>query len=436
VTEISAELQGVLDHIVASASASVVLTIRSSGSLTATNSLTRHISVHSGSPAASHRISNVMTRLPSAPCMRDRSFRSKTWRRLNGGPATRDIGLQALVRRSLLPCRADVAIGVLIIRRREVRAFTDDQVALVESFAEMAALAIENARLKDEAEALKDEAESRSAELREALEHQTATAEVLGIVSRSPTDVQPVLDAICESAARVCGINDVHLRIIEGDQAIARSHFGNIGVVDAAVSAEQGAYRWIAEHGTLHIHDAREQDQFPELRRRADNFQTPVRTFLYVPLWQQRLVGALVARRDDVRPFTDSQIKLLETFADQAVIAIENVRLFDELQQKTREQAETLLEQEATNHILEIISQSPTDVQPVFDAICESAARVLGVDDIVLRIVEGDLSVLRAQFGSLPPPRATTALDQPNAIQMRHGNTIYVPDRCGSSAPR
>src|SRR5204863_9932354 len=101
-----------------------------------------------------------------------------------------------------------------------------------------------------------------------------------------------------------------------------------------------------------------------------------------VPLHHHRqVIGGFFARRGEVRPFTDAQIKLLETFADQAVIAIENVRLFDELQQKTREQAETLEEQAATNHILEIISQSPTDVQPVFDAIVEAAARVCTVED-------------------------------------------------------
>src|SRR5207249_10943015 len=100
-------------------------------------------------------------------------------------------------------------------------------------------------------------------------------------------------------------------------------------------------------------------------------------------------VGAIVATRQDRRPYTAAEIKLVETFADQAVIAMENARLFDELQQKTREQAETLEEQAATNHILEIISQSPTDVQPVLDAICEAAAKVCETDDVLIRLFEG-----------------------------------------------
>src|SRR5207248_7436132 len=107
----------------------------------------------------------------------------------------------------------------------------------------------------------------------------------------------------------------------------------------------------------------------------------------------------VVARRIEVRPFTDTQIKLLRTFADQAVIAIENVRLFEELQQKTHEQAETLEEQAATNHILEIISQSPTDVQPVLDAIAESAARVCGAEATTIRFRDGDLLTAAARFG-------------------------------------
>src|SRR5207244_12366955 len=110
-------------------------------------------------------------------------------------------------------------------------------------------------------------------------------------------------------------------------------------------------------------------------------------------------LGCIIARRLEVRPFSDAQIKLLETFADQAVIAVENARLFDELQAKTREQAETLEEQAATNHILEIIRQSQTDVQPVLDAIVHRAAQVCQVEDVYLRLVEGDVLVTRAHIG-------------------------------------
>ena len=211
-----------------------------------------------------------------------------------------------------------------MIRRTEVRPFSEKQIALLETFAAQAVIAIENVRLFQELE-------GRNAELREALEHQTATAEVLGIISRSPTDVQPVLDAIVESAARVCGIDDVVLRLHEGNAMIPRAHFGPIPSSRGEISIDEPQFRWMREHGTLHVPDIRAQKDFPMLGSAGS-----WRTFLAAPLRQQgELIGVLIARRTEVRPFTPAQIKLLETFADQAVIAIENVRLVPELEART-----------------------------------------------------------------------------------------------------
>ncbi len=306
--------------------------------------------------------------------------------------------------------REGVPIGVVHIHRIEVQPFSEKQIALLKTFADQAVIAIENVRLFKELQ-------ERNAELREALEHQTATAEVLGIISRSPTNVQPVLDAIVESAARVCGIDDVQLRLHEGDTMVSRAHFGSVPVPVVEIDIDAPTPRWVREHGTLHIPDVRVQKDFPFVP------EAPVRTFLAVPLrLKGEFIGGLVARRTEVRPFTPAQIKLVETFADQAVIAIENVRLFQELK-------EALEQQTATSEILGVIASSPTDIQPVLDAVATNAARLCEATDAQIRLVEGDNTRLVASFGALPAPEFRPIVPgNPSGRAILTRETLHIHD--------
>jgi GAF domain-containing protein len=281
-------------------------------------------------------------------------------------------------------------------RRAVVKASPDKQALkiaelrreLAQSLQREKATANENVRLFKELG-------ERNAELRAALEQQTATAVVLSIISRSSTDVQPVLDAIVESAARVCGIDDVVLRLQERNNLVSRAHFGSIPLHGnrIEISIDEPHYRWVREHGTLHVPDVRAaQNAFPMFGAGGG-----FRTFLAAPLRQQEhLIGTLNARRIEVRPFTPAQIKLLETFADQAVIAIENVRLFQELK-------EALEQQTATSEILSVIASSPTDIQPVLDAIAKSAARLCDSQDAQIYRIEGVLVRKVASRGIVSP---------------------------------
>jgi GAF domain-containing protein len=309
--------------------------------------------------------------------------------------------------------REGTPIGVINIRRQEVRPFSEKHIALLKTFADQAVIAIENVRLFKEIQ-------ERNTELREALEHQTATAEVLSIISRSPTDVQPVLDAIVESAAKVCGIDDVVLRLREGDVNVGRAHFGSIPVARREISMGP-QHRWMRERGALHIPDVRVQNEFPDIGT-TGNFCT----FLGAPLLQQgELIGVLNARRIEVRPFTPAQIRLLETFADQAVIAIENVRLFNELK-------EALEQQTATSEILGVIASSPTDIQPVLDTVAKTAAQLCDAGDAAIWRADGNEYWLVASHGSIPVPRSELRRPMtrsiPSGRAMVDRETVHIHD--------
>jgi len=286
-----------------------------------------------------------------------------------------------------------VAIGVISLLRTESRLFTERHVHLLQTFADQAVIAIENARLFNETT--------------EALEQQTATSEILRVISRSPTDLQPVLDAVAENAARVCNARDAVLFRLEGDTLRIAAQYGTIpsSGVEQHLSVNRGwvTGRAVVDRQTIHVKDlaAASEAEFPQGRERAQRFGH--RTTLATPLLRQGVaLGAILIRRTEVQPFTDNQVKLLQTFADQAVIAIENVRLFTELADRNRDLTEALEQQTATSEILRVISSSPTDVQPVFDAIAHSAARLCEAEVAGVFRYDGQLLHFVAHHGLTP----------------------------------
>src|SRR5436190_14048653 len=253
------------------------------------------------------------------------------------------------------------AIGTLTVTRKEPGPFDRHQIELLKTFAAQAVIAIENVRLFNET--------------KEALERQTATSEILKVISGSPANIQPVFDAIAENAARFCGAVDVLIHTVAGSMMRRSAHFGPIKTVSEARPIVGGTPGEVAilERRTVHVEDMVQAFKRGDYSG-ARNMQrrTGFRTILSVPLMRENAaIGVISMRRQEVRPFTTKEVELAETFAAQAVIAIENVRLFNETK-------EALERQTATAEILKVIASSPADVQPVFDVIVESAVRLCG----------------------------------------------------------
>jgi len=263
--------------------------------------------------------------------------------------------------------KGSAVLGHLWAFRQEIRPFSDKQIALLQTFADQAVIAIENVRLFNEK--------------REALEQQTATAEILQTISSSPGKLQPVFDTLVSAAAKFCGAPQV--LILRVDNNLLRGAAG-VGPYADAVARRAGSFegfevpltkgsvsgRAVLERLTIHVHDlaTEPEDEYPEGRQLQRQFGT--HTILATPLLREGVaLGAIVLVRTEVKPFSDKQLQLLHIFADQAVIAIENVRLFTELEARNRDLT-------ATSEILRVISTSPTNVQPVFDAIVRNAVQL------------------------------------------------------------
>ena len=296
--------------------------------------------------------------------------------------------------------RAGAPVGALAVARSEPGAFSESQVRLPGMFADQALIALENARRFEELEARTREIEARTGELGEALQQQTATAEVLKVISRSAFDLEAVLQALLDSAIRLCAATRGHVFTYDGELLrLAVASGGWPGFIeylrDHPVRLGKGSVsgRAAAEQRIVHVRDVLAESDY---EHRGLTRQQGYRTVLAVPMLRDgALLGVIVLLKSKVEPFTERQIELVATFADQAVIALENARLLDELQQSTREEREALEQQTAISDVLGVISRSPANVQPVFDAIVQCASRLCDAEfSAVARHADGLLHLV------------------------------------------
>ncbi|HZO31969.1 MAG TPA: GAF domain-containing protein [Chloroflexota bacterium] len=308
--------------------------------------------------------------------------------------------------------RGGEAIGVLSVLRFEPDPFAEEQIQLTESFADQAVIAIENARLFAELEHRNADLQQSNRQVTEALERQTATAEILGLIAGSPTDPQDVLKAIAESAVRLCDAGAASLSLVHSGMRLGVAAVGisdsNLGRT-VPLNRRDVAGRALSECRTIHVSDlaAVWEKEFPDSAFPRQGYRTVIAT----PLMRSETpIGVLFVSRHEARSFTDGQIRLLETFADQAVIAIENSRLFEELekrnadlQESNRQVTEAFEQQTATSEILRIIASAPNELERVLEALLGSARRLVSAEGAA--IVHADAGIIHCVASTMPAMR-------------------------------
>ena len=324
--------------------------------------------------------------------------------------------LDAGIRTTLfIPLRRErKLLGYIAAARQEVRPFAEKEIALLESFAAQAVIAMENARLLDEVR-------HRNNELAEALEFQTATGEVLRIVASSPENLQPVFDAMLEKAIALCAAKFGTLFLYDGnefsmvaDRNLPPQYAKLLRGKSFSPEANSGFRNLVESKAPLHLTDMFADSSYAkgEPLRVAAVQLGGVRSFVAVPLLRKgELIGNFSIYRGEPGGFGENQIALVTTFADQAVIAIENARLLTELRERTNDLSESLQQQTATSEVLQIISSSPSDLAPVFDKMLENATRVCGAEFGSMNLVEGD-SVRQAALYNAPAALAEVRVNR------------------------
>ena len=253
-------------------------------------------------------------------------------------------------------------------------------------------------RLKSELKRVTEQLELREREFAEAIEQEKATRDILRVIAGSPTELQPVLDALVGSAARLCDATDALIDRVDGKMLEHVAAYGPMPMAESRRPLSRGTPvgRAVIDRETVHIHDVLPllDTEYPEAKARQR--VTGTRAVLVVPLLRDgEAIGAIQVRRPDVRPFSEKQIALLKTFANQAIIAIENARLFQELKK-------ALEQQTVTSDVLRVIAGAPTELQPVLDAVTESAVKLAGASQGHIRQYDGEFLRLVASYGESP----------------------------------